>query len=85
MAGEDEIAVERDIELARPTGNEFELGETLGFEARLRTEGTVFVASRLAVMDAYFHAPILSDRRGLGRASRRIALKTIICGLVSPR
>ena len=65
MPGEDEIVVKRDIELTRPTGNEFELGETFGFEARLRTEGAVFVASRLAVMDADFHAPILSDRRRL--------------------
>ena len=61
MAGEYELTVERDVELAWATRNEFEFAETLGFKQHLRTEGAILVASRLAVMDLYFHGLILSE------------------------
>lgn len=63
MAGEYELAVEGDVELAKPTGNEFEFAVTFGFKQHLRTEGAVLVASRLAVMDLYFHGLTLPDLR----------------------
>ncbi len=63
MAGEHERAVKSDVELARATRNEFEFAEAFGFKQHLRTEGAFLVASRLAVMDLYFHAPILPDSR----------------------
>ena len=63
MAGEYELAVEGYVELARATGNEFEFAVTFGFKQRLRTEGAVLVASRLAVVNLYFHMHILPDFR----------------------
>lgn len=63
MAGEYKLAVEGDVELARATRNEFEFAVTLGFKQHLRTEGAVLVASRLAVVDLYFHGLILPELR----------------------
>lgn len=63
MAGEYELAVERDIELAGTSRNELEIAETLGFKQHLRTEGAFLVASRLAVVDLYLHIRILPDFR----------------------
>ncbi len=63
MAGEYELAVEGNVELARATGNEFEFAVTFGFKQHLRTEGAVLVASRLAVVDLHFHGLILPDFR----------------------
>lgn len=63
MAGEYELAVEGDVEWACTSRNEFEFAVTFGFKQRLRTEGAVLVASRLAVVNLYFHMHILPDFR----------------------
>jgi len=63
MAGEYELAVEGDVELAWTPRNEFEFAVTFGFKQHLRAEGAVLVASRLAVMDLYFHGLTLPDLR----------------------
>ena len=61
MAGEYELAVEGDVELAWTPWNEFEFAVTFGFKQHLRTEGAVLVPSRLAVMDLHFHGLTLPD------------------------
>jgi hypothetical protein len=49
--------------LAWTPRNEFEFAVTFGFKQHLRAEGAVLVASRLAVMDLYFHGLTLPDLR----------------------
>lgn len=61
MTREDDVLVERDIELPRPAGDKFKLTQSFGFQPGLRTEGPFLIASRLAVVDTNFHFGILPD------------------------
>ena len=90
MTRDDEL-VSKAIELAGSTGNELKLGQALGFELRLRTEGEFLVASRLTVTNFHYHDHPARDgvepepNYSVGSASLNRLLKTIICGLVVPR
>ena len=71
MPGQHQFIAKRDVELTWTAWDELKLLETFCLKTRLHTNGPVYVASRLAVVDANFHAQILSDGRRLRKGLLR--------------
>src|SRR5689334_15182966 len=69
---ERQLSVDRDLEYARYTRHQFDVGAVFVFQHCPRTEGPRLIVSRLAPLDSYLHR-VLRAGFAVGKTIARIA------------